>query len=90
MSYLLVEFVRSFGKGRLSAGAFAEAYMELWRIERDNQNLLHYSDSVNECLSSIFCVADMYNPDDDREEYEFDDEQLHTEINKLMNIHINK
>jgi len=32
----------------------------------------------------------MYNPDDDREEYEFDDEQLHTEINKLMNIHINK
>jgi len=32
----------------------------------------------------------MYNPDDDREEYEFDDEQLRKEINKLMDIYINK
>ncbi|WP_260770512.1 colicin immunity domain-containing protein, partial [Salmonella enterica] len=37
-----------------------------------------------------FCVADMFNPDDDREEYEFDDEQLRKEINKLMDIYINK
>ncbi|MCT7051746.1 colicin immunity domain-containing protein [Salmonella enterica subsp. enterica serovar Give] len=32
----------------------------------------------------------MFNPDDDREEYEFDDEQLRKEINKLMDIYINK
>jgi len=32
----------------------------------------------------------MYNPDDDRDEYEFDDEQLRKEINKLMDIYINK
>lgn len=90
MNYLLVEFAKSFGSGRLSAVAFAEAYMELWRIERDNKNILNYDDSVSECLSSIFCAADMYNPDDDREEYEFDDEQLRKEINKLMDIYINK
>ncbi|KFB99278.1 colicin D family immunity protein [Trabulsiella guamensis ATCC 49490] len=90
MSYLLVEFARSFGSGRLSAVAFAEAYMELWRIERDNKNILNYDESVSECLSSVFCAADMYNPDDDREEYEFDDEQLRNEINKLMDIYINK
>lgn len=88
MSYLLVEFARSFGNERLSAVAFAEAYMELWRIERDNKNILNYDERVSECLSSIFCAADMYNPDDDREEYEFDDEQLQKEINKLMDIYI--
>lgn len=64
--------------------------MELWRIERDNKNILNYDENVSECLSSIFCVADMFNPDDDREEYEFDDEQLRKEINKLMDIYINK
>ncbi|MEI8634959.1 colicin immunity domain-containing protein [Vibrio sp. PP-XX7] len=30
-------------------------------------------DNLNECLSSIFCLADLFNPDADREEYEFDD-----------------
>jgi hypothetical protein len=64
--------------------------MELWRIERDNKNILNYDENVSECLSSIFCVADMFNPDDDREEYEFDGEQLRKEIKKLMDIYINK
>ncbi|WP_368540818.1 colicin immunity domain-containing protein [Enterobacter soli] len=90
MSYLLIEFARSFGSGRLSAVAFADAYMELWRIERDSKNILNYDVNVSECLSSIFCVADMYNPDDDRDQYEFDEEQLRNEINKLIDIYINK
>ena len=90
MSYLHVDFARSFGSGRLSALVFVEAYMELWRIERDNKNILNYDENVSECLSSIFCVADMFNPDDDREEYEFDGEQLRKEIKKLMDIYINK
>ncbi|WP_274538947.1 colicin immunity domain-containing protein [Escherichia coli] len=29
-------------------------------------------------------MADMYNPDNDREEYEFNDEQLWNEVNNLM------
>lgn len=90
MSYLLIEFVRSFGSGRLSAVAFADAYMELWRIERDSKNILNYDENVSECLSSIFCVADMYNPDDDRDQYEFDEEELRKEINKLIDTYINK
>ncbi|MEB8292135.1 colicin immunity domain-containing protein [Klebsiella michiganensis] len=90
MSYLLIEFARSFGSGRLSAVAFADAYMELWRIERDSKNILNYDENVSECLSSIFCVADMYNPDDDRDQYEFDEEELRKEINKLIDTYINK
>lgn len=90
MSYLLVDFTRSFVSGRLSAVVFVEAYMELWRIERDNKNILNYDENVSECLSSIFCLADIFNPDDDREEYEFDGEQLRKQINKLLDIYINK
>ena len=55
-----------------------------WRIERDNKNILNYDEKVSECLSSIFCVADIYNPDDDREEYEFNEEQLCNEVRKLI------
>ena len=90
MNYLLLDFAKSFGAGRLSASAFAEAYIELWRIERDSKNILNYDEKVSECLSTIFCMADMYNPDEDREEYEFNDEQLRDEINKLMVDYINK
>lgn len=84
MSSLLFDFSKSFVDGRLSAAIFSEAYIELWRIERDSENILNYDDKLSECLSSIFCLADMYNPDDDREEYEFNEDQLRSEIRKLI------
>ncbi|WP_139674994.1 colicin immunity domain-containing protein [Pseudomonas sp. F16(2018)] len=40
--------------------------------------------SLNECLSSIFCAADMYEPDESREEYEFDGEMLRSEVASLL------
>ncbi|WP_145529792.1 colicin immunity domain-containing protein [Yersinia alsatica] len=84
MNYLLLDFASSFVAERLSATVFSEAYIELWRIERDNKNTLSYDVNISNCLSSIFCLADMYNPDKDREEYEFNDDQLRDEINKLI------
>ncbi|MBA4823311.1 colicin immunity domain-containing protein [Pantoea ananatis] len=84
MNYLLLDFSKSFVDGRLSADVFSEAYIELWRIERDNKNILNYDVKISENLSSIFCLADMYNPDDDREDYEFSEEQLRDEIRKLI------
>ncbi|PQK93076.1 colicin immunity domain-containing protein [Pantoea ananatis] len=84
MNYLLLDFSKSFVDGRLSADVFSEAYIELWRIERDNKNILNYDVKISETLSSIFCLADMYNPDDDREDYEFSEEQLRDEIRKLI------
>lgn len=40
--------------------------------------------SLSECLSSIFCAADMYELDDSREAYEFDDEMLRSEVASLV------
>lgn len=85
MSYLLLGFVNSFINGRLSALVFSEAYIELWRIERDSQSFLNYEQHVSEFLSSAFCLADMYCPFDDRLDYELDDEQLKEKLIHLLN-----
>jgi hypothetical protein len=39
MSLIVLGFAKSFVAGRVSAGVFAEAYIEFWRIERDNNFL---------------------------------------------------
>lgn len=85
MNYLLLGFVNSFIKGRLSAQVFSEAYIELWRIERDSKNFLNYESHISEFLSSTFCLADMYCPFDDRRDYELDDEQLKQKLIELLN-----
>ncbi|MFY4258408.1 colicin immunity domain-containing protein [Achromobacter xylosoxidans] len=87
MSIVILEFAKSFAAGRLSAVVFSEAYIELWKIERDKGLLLADSPALNECLSSIFCAADMYCRDDElREEYEFNDEQLRSEVCRLLRV----
>ncbi len=84
MSYTLLEFIRSFVDGRLSADDFVNAYMELWKIERDSDKLRVYPDDVSECLSTTFCLADLYYPESDREEYELDEEGLRNQVRKLL------
>ncbi|MFJ4142999.1 colicin immunity domain-containing protein [Pseudomonas sp. NPDC089734] len=83
MSFTLLEFARSYVAGRLTVEIFSEAYIELWKIERD-RNLLQLDEPLlSECLSSIFCAADMYEPDESREEYELDDEMLKSKVASL-------
>lgn len=84
MSLIVLEFAKSFVNGRITAQVFAEAYIELYRIERDNGLLLKDEDSVSECLSTIFCLADLYNPDSDKEEYELNDKQLIEQIEQEL------
>ncbi len=84
MSATIFEFARSFVKGRLSPEEFVNGYQELWKIERDNKKLLEDSDALSECLSSIFCLADLYNPAKNKEEYELDEEQLKNKILEIM------
>ena len=84
MSLTILEFARSYVAGKLTAEIFSEAYIELWKIERD-RNVLQLDDpSLSECLFSIFCAADMYEPDESRKEYEFDDEMLKSKVASLM------
>ncbi|WP_092446294.1 MULTISPECIES: colicin immunity domain-containing protein [unclassified Pseudomonas] len=84
MSLTILEFARSFVAGRLTAEIFSEAYIELWKIERDRKILQLDEPSLSECLSSIFCAADMYESNESREEYELDDEMLRAEVASLV------
>jgi len=84
MSFTLLGFVKSFSAGRLSANSFVESYAELWRIERDGKILQNDDRLLSECLSSIFCVVDLFNPSEDREEYELTEEQLQAQIADLL------
>lgn len=90
MSQSLKKYIDSFLAKDIPASSFADSYMMKWKNERDNKLLGKDEGNLSELLSSVFCVADMYNSDDDREEYEFDDDQLRKEINKLMDIYVNK
>ncbi|MBD2816889.1 colicin immunity protein, partial [Xenorhabdus sp. Flor] len=75
MSLLLIEFAKSFIQGKISAQVFADAYIELWHIEGVNGNIPKYDYEIGGYLSSIFCLADMYNPEqNDRLSYELNDE----------------
>lgn len=86
MSLLLIEFTRSFVNGRLNTTTFVDAYMELWKIERNTNLGLNDDKILSEVLSSIFCIVDLYNHDEDKEEYEFDDGELF----QLIKVEITK
>lgn len=84
MSITLFEFAKSFVNERLNACVFSNAYIELWRVE-GWLGLCKLDDSkFSGCLSSIFCVADLYNPSSDREEHEFDEAQLRAKVSEII------
>ncbi|MBV6754276.1 colicin immunity protein [Pseudomonas chlororaphis] len=84
MSFELLAFAEFFVFGELSADEFRDAYIERWRLKRDTDVSLQDAPVLSGCLSSIFCAADMYGPDSDRLEYEFDSERLRAEVVKLI------
>ncbi|NBM96098.1 colicin immunity protein [Proteus penneri] len=81
MSFMLLAFTKSYAEGRIKPETFSEAYIELYRLERDYDLLLKDNNKLSECLSSIFCIADLYNPNLDKEEYELNDEELLIQVN---------
>ena len=86
MSGQLYEFARRFAASEIPAEAFADPFMERWKQERDSapDTALTDSDAVSESLSTIFCLADLYNPEAEREEYELDESGLRSEVRKVL------
>ena len=84
MSQKLITFAKSFINGDLSAENFADPYIEMWRTERNNNLLTIDGRDVDEASSTIFCLADCFNPESDREEYEFDEIQLRKEVESTL------
>ncbi|WP_230554822.1 colicin immunity domain-containing protein [Serratia plymuthica] len=41
-------------------------------------------EEVDEASSSIFCLADCYNPEPDRDDYELDEAELRKEVKAIL------
>lgn len=84
MSTKLLEFAKSFVAGKISADEFADPYQAKWKAERDAGLLANDPAALNEKLSSLFCLADQYNPEEDRHYSEFDAAELKSRVSKLI------
>jgi len=84
MSIKLIDFAKKFVDSKINADEFADKYISLWRVERDSNNREKDSDIVSESCSSIFVVADCYNPEFDRDDYELDEVGLRGEVRSIL------
>lgn len=84
MSKKLIEFAKSFVKSNIDAKQFAEPYIFMWQNERDSKKLGIDGEEVDEASSTIFCLADCFNPESDREDYEFDEVGLRKEVKATL------
>ena len=84
MSLELINFAKQFVDGKLSAEAFADPYISKWSDERDANKLKDDDDNLSECASSIFVLADSYNPDLDRRVSELDGDGLRGEVKATL------
>lgn len=84
MSKTLLALAKSFVHERLSANEFANAYMELWKFEGDNGILKLDEENLNECLSTIFCLADSYDEDPNVDFGELNEQQVRSAISEVI------
>lgn len=87
MSVELYGFAEKFAQKQISADEFADEYIKRWKDERDADRLNDDPDDLSEQLSSIFCLSDLYCPDNDREDYELDEQGLRNEVRKILEMH---
>lgn len=70
---------------------FVDEYMDEWRNLRNSKKLPIEYPIIDGTLSSIFIFCDLYNPESDRDSYEFDKDMLRKSIKAiLINNHIIK
>jgi len=83
MRLLILDFIKSYLRGRLDVYVFVEAYMELYKLLRESTQCIPSQDELllDEILSTIFLIADNFNLEDDRMEYEFDEKQIYSRVN---------
>ena len=86
MSEALLIYTKNFLNGTSNEENFVDEFMRRWKIERDDGTSQVEDERLSEILSAIFCIADMFNPNSDREAYEYDEKKLRYEIEKELKI----
>lgn len=86
MSKKLQSLIDDLSNQKISEIEFVERYQSAWRAERDSGAMLEYGERLSEVFSTIFCLADLFNPEDDRLEYEYGEEELRRKITELIGV----
>ena len=84
MSQQLFESVCDFLNNDKNSSEFSDSFIHHWKNERDNGLLSLDDPEISEILSSIFCLSDLFNATEDREEYELSASDFRKEILKLF------
>ena len=84
MSQQLLDSVHDFLSHAEDHSTFSDSFILRWKKERDEGKLLQDDPKISEVLSSIFCLADLFNADEDREEYELDANGLREAISNVL------
>jgi hypothetical protein len=84
MSDLLMSFANKFAQEEIDAVSFSEAYICLWKIERDLGYSCSDERSTSEKLSTIFCLVDLLNIEPNRLAYELSSEQLLSKVREII------
>ncbi len=84
MSEALLASVVQFLRDRSDPQTFADDYITAWKKERDSNALLADDPVKSEVLSSVFCLADLFNGNAERESYEFDENGLRERVAELL------
>ncbi|MCU5772839.1 colicin immunity domain-containing protein [Erwiniaceae bacterium BAC15a-03b] len=84
MSQKLLQFVKDYADGNITADQFADSYQVQWKAERDSGRLAEDLAELNEKLSTIFCLADQYNPEPDRHYSEYGADELLRQVKQIL------
>ncbi|MDR7341992.1 hypothetical protein J2X14_000380 [Pantoea alhagi] len=84
MSQEVLQFAKDFINNKITGDEFANPYQEKWKAERDKGLLAKDPAELNEKLSTLFCLADQYNPDLYRHYSEFSASELKKRVSELL------
>ncbi|WP_434668898.1 colicin immunity domain-containing protein [Klebsiella sp. B345] len=77
----LIELGRDFLNKKISADEFV---LSIVIARRESYGSEEINKDINHCGGELFTIADCYNPESDRENYELDEQGLRKEVKAIL------
>lgn len=84
MSMNLIDRAKKFLNGDIAPQIFSDEYIKAWNNELDANILKDDEANLSECASTIFILADSFNPESDRSEGELDENGFKAEVKATL------
>lgn len=84
MSMELIDLAKKLLNGEIASQRFSDEYIKIWNNELDTNILKDDTDNLSECASTIFILADSFNPESDRSEGELDENGFKAEVKATL------